>query len=236
MNRVYSANQVYSQEYFNTIKQFLYMRIYIEYKLQPYKELDNPESWDKIFNKFNPIIKYYMFLRNKMEQQQIEENTKKCYFPNKELIEMENPHLFHYKQNQYSVYETETFQEYINRHIATVNNQEYNTFIQNMQNKVFKQQMLNKYEQDQYEIQIKHNLIYIVYLQVNPQKHIITKRQKQYLKCEIQPLDLAPYFEYLTKKTKNEIPANQSINSIAEDIHRAYFEDCTIQLINKYIQ
>ena len=192
-------------EFYNMIKQFLYTRIYIEYQLckgLAATSFDNPELWNTIFNKYATYIKYYTLLRTKMEHQQIEKNTNRCHFPSQAIFEEENPHLFSYKTNQYSIYEVTSFQEYVDKLILTMSlssKREYNTFIQNMHDPQFKQKVITRHENEQYMNTIKNNIVYVLYLKINPRKYSFTIQQYKYLTHELQFLNLAPYFKYLAK-------------------------------------
>lgn len=235
----------YSEEFYNMIKQFLYTRIFLEYRFTKNPQFDNPEMWNILFSKYNKYIQYYILLRNKMELQQIKADTIRGHFPSQTVFEEENPLLFSYKSNQYSIYETETFQEYVDKLVKPMSTQEYGTFIQNMLNTKFKQSVIKRHERAQYEIAIKHNIIYIMHLQINPKKYSHTRKQKRYLGLEMhQEVNLAPYFKYLSNREKeqNDSKNHRSRRSCQEtefdliDYAKIqYYEEYAIQLIKSHI-
>ena len=238
----------YSQEFYIMIKQFLYTRIFLEYRFTKNPQFDNPIMWNKIFAKYNKYIHYFILLRNKMELQQIKADTIRGHFPSQTEFEDENPMLFSYKSNQYSIYETETFQEYVDKLVKTMSTQEYGAFIQNMLNAKFKESVIKRHERAQYEIAIKHNIIYIMQLQINPKKYSYTRKQRRYLRQEMHPeVDLAPYFMYLSNNADREDRAKiTKITKIAdrEDLTEfelvdyakfQYYEEFAIQLIKSHI-
>lgn len=229
-----------SQEFYTMIKQFLYTRIFLEYRFTKNPQFDNPILWNKIFTKYEKYIHYFMLLRNKMEWQQIKANTIRGHFPSQPIFEEENPMLFSYKSNQYSIYETETFQEYVDKLVKTMSTQEYGTFIQNMLNTKFKQSVIKRHEQAQYEIAIKHNIIYIMQLQINPKKYSYTRKQRIYLRQEMHPaVDLAPYFMYHAKIIDQRNDQNKSYQTdefdLADYAKFQYYEEYALNLIKTHI-
>ena len=229
----------YNQEFYIMIKQILYTRIFLEYRFTKNPQFDNPILWNKIFAKYNKYIHYFILLRNKMELQQIKANTIRGHFPSQTIFEEENPMLFSYKSNQYSIYETETFQEYVDKLVKPMSTQEYGTFIQNMLNAKFKESVIKRHERAQYEIAIKHNIIYIMQLQINPKKYSYTRKQQRYLRQEMhQELNLAPYFKYLSKEETDKYKCNQSCQTEFDLVDYAkfqYYEEFAIQLIKSHI-
>ena len=212
----------YSPAFYKTIKQFVYTRLYIEYRLISQHCKKNQVIWQKIFNKFHNIVKYLCELRTKIELQQIRENTNLCYFPDKPTFEKENSYLYSIPTSS-AFYSNTSFQEYVNAHInmmkisvdKSISIVEYNKFIRNMQDKHFKQTVFEKYEQTQYENEMKNEMI----------SKILSKKRYH------NEINLRPYFEYISKNGQILEEPNPDNT---QDKYR-YYENYTLWLIHKHL-
>ena len=184
------------------------------------------EIWQKIFDKFHNIVKYVSELRTKLEQQLIRDNTNQCYFPDKPTFEKENPQLFSYNINRANpIYPIISFQEYVINHINTmkisvdksISIVQYNKFIRNMHNEKFKQKVFEKYEKKQYEYKMKNEII----------RQIQSKKQNQLT------MNLAPYFEYISKN--GEIRKEPNRDDYQQLDKYRYYEDYTIWSIHHHM-
>lgn len=192
-------------DYIRFIKQFLINRIYSNYVKIVYttigidnrnliNEIKNESIWNEIFNKEYIILNYYLLL---------------------------NRRLKHDTSNEFCVYKQETYQEYIYREIAPINEKkDLINFIRNMKDNKFNDNMVEKYYNSQEMIKMKNHLIYIVKLYVNKKilPNCFMTKDEEY---QIEPfIDMTPYFEYMRDNKwldYNDCIADEKINNYEKE-------------------
>ena len=121
-----------------------------------------------------------------------------------------------------------------------------------MHDKQFKQKVIKRYENSQTAVQLKNNIIYIMFIknkiikqmtnrlrQMHNRLYSLTQEQRIYLTQEFQFLDLAPYFEHLSKMEKIEdaiYKSNQITTfDLTDYVSFQYYEEHALGLIKTHI-
>ena len=195
---------IYSTEYIHFIKTFIINTCYMEYCNQIYEksclltahEIDNDyktllesnttnkDIWEKVFNKNNDLIRYYLHLTTNFQNILNELN------------------IVQYNQTQLAnVYVQKTFQEFIDKieEQKTQYNHTDNEFLISMKNKNFKDKIIDLYQKESYKNTLKNHLIYIIKLHISKQlgkTRFLTHEEQTDIDVMINAV---PYFEHLSE-------------------------------------
>lgn len=185
-------SNIYYPEYNLFVKTFLVNQCYIEYcknvssnqngddcKNALFTNMNNIYLWDSVFRLIRIPLNYYVGL--------LSHSTDDC--------SVTTP-----LHKQYIVYfPTNSFQEYIDEriHLQSAGASDYMAFTKSMQIPDFKQSMVDKYMQSEYEKVIKNHLIYLVRLYVMKNVSGVFFSENETLDMELS-LHLVPYFDYLS--------------------------------------
>jgi hypothetical protein len=195
---------MYSSEYIHFIKTNIINACYMDYCNQIYEksclltahEIDNDyktmleshnnniEIWEKVFNKNNDLIRYYLHLTTNFQNILNEIN------------------IVQYNQTQLAnVYKQTTFQEFIDAIEEQKNqyNETSNKFIISMKNKKFKDKMVELYQTESQKNTLKNHLVYIIKLHISKQ----LGKTQFFTDEETDDIDIminaVPYFEHISK-------------------------------------
>ena len=208
-------------EYVLFIKNFLINFGYIKYckivyerddhEIEDYQKylidtLDDIETWDKIFDELYYPFKYFHSIMT-----------------NKEIYhDDDNDIILNSKTS--NTYELQTFQEYIDSKITLkrVGPSEYTTFIKNMEDEQFRNNLMSQYESEMYKRILKNKLIYLIKLQIKYMTYNIKYLTETEQNEIINYLDMIPFFEYLGKNKWNQETIDNAFENIT--IPLEYFE------------
>ena len=208
-------------EYVLFIKNFLINFGYIKYcklvyerddhEIEDYQKylidyLDDYKTWDKIFDELYYPFKYFYTIMS----------DKEIYHDD------DNDIILNSKTS--NTYELQTFQEYIDSKITLkrVGPSEYTTFIKNMEDEQFRNNLMSQYESEMYKRILKNKLIYLIKLQVKYMTYNIEYLTETEQNEIINYLDMIPFFEYLGKNKWNQETIDNAFENIT--IPLEYFE------------
>jgi hypothetical protein len=172
-------------QYIKFIKQYLCQRLYSKFINIGYtknmndeeeiiNELLSPSIWNDIFKEEYIILKYYLQLIS--------------VYPDESIT-----------NNSLPVYESETFQEYIDRRVnlQSIGSYQYQEFIKNMKDETFHRNMIKKYEDKEFLHKVKNHLIYVIklYIKISENPTIYMTEEES---NEIDTfLDMTSFFKYI---------------------------------------
>ena len=147
-----------------------------DYKENVLKYRYEPDVWKEIMNSIHVPMKYLVQLYKKIDYQ--------------------------IPQHSIQVYEYKTFQEYVDTHVTLEKAGSYNyqQFIKSMKEPDFKNKVVEKYDSELYENQIKNYIVYVInlYITAKTNTHQIFTDKEQ-LEMDIT-LDIMPYLEYISRR------------------------------------
>ena len=207
--------ETYSTEYIHFIKTFIANKCYMNYCNIMLKKT-NEEGSDYKEN----ILKY------RYEPDVWKEIMNSIHVPMKYLVQLYKKIDYQIPQHSIQVYEYKTFQEYVDTHVTLEKAGSYNyqQFIKSMKEPDFKNKVVEKYDTELYENQIKNYIVYVInlYITAKTNTHQIFTDKEQ-LEMDIT-LDIMPYLEYISKRDLH-------INK--HDIKTGCIEVDTIDYINQ---
>ena len=256
--------QQYNTEYIKFIKTFIANKCYIKYCLHNCT-FKTPTSWAVIseqsdtdcavemrnncitISQTNNIEEFHriQLMENKNDEKIWNKIMNEMHIPIKYLTLLYKTTKYGIPIHNINVFKQQTFQEYIDSLISlkTVGSYEYQRFIKSMQDKSFKNKMIDKYNETIYTNIIKNYIIYVIQLylaRTTNNSTIFT--DEEYDEMDIS-IDLIPYVEFLSKKNlsidnfryyqEDEIEEKQYIKkNLIEELYNENLELETIKFIN----
>jgi len=212
-------------EYMKFIKNYIINQLYFDYcrlvnENYPQEELryallENSSDamiWEEIFKKHNTALQYYIQLFKQVYSDGI-------------------PY-----QKEATVFETKTFQEYIDGiiNISSIGAYDYQNFIASMRNNNFRNNTIKKYTSYTIENTIKNNLVYVLKLYLYEKLNEKTYFTDEELEDIETSLNMVPYFEYVSKRN-SRVDINESERENMNDYYFEYLEKTTLDIINKSV-
>jgi hypothetical protein len=157
----------------------------MEYHRQMNSDLEKENPWEKVFEKFEPILNYYV---ERLRDQ-----------AGGEYQNIRFPHEIQH-------YVSSTFQDYIDKtiNIHSIGTYDYQRFTENMKDFGFRSKLYEKFEMSMARNRLKNHLLFILELHCQRDRNKDTYRTPTESEYIDTVLDATTYFDYLATRDSKE--------------------------------